>query len=63
MLKDAHAQLGDWEAAVAAYNQGASEAQKWLRAGKPQFGDPRKDGTDGFTACYNYVGYVRSSMY
>lgn len=46
---------GDWEGAVAAWNQGAACAHRWVKAGKPA------DGDACFAACATYVANVRAS--
>lgn len=59
--------LGDWEAALAAYNVGYSTAKLWLAAGKPSSGGPvwhtPTGDVDAFTRAYQYVQLVRAQRY
>lgn len=59
-----HANLKDYDAALAAYNVGYSTAKLWLAAGKPDHGGPVWSGNvDAFTRASEYVGLVRSTPY
>lgn len=62
-----HANLGDYDAALAAYNVGYSTAKLWLAAGKVDHGGPvwhtPAGDVDSFTRAYTYVQAVRSQVY
>lgn len=59
--------LGDWDAAIAAYNVGYQTAKQWLAAGKPSSGGPLwhtpTGDIDAFTRAFDYVKLVRSVSY